>query len=68
MDVSTTAFRIVRHLTEKQDDTHRTITARAAGRVGGAARAERLSATERHNIAVKANRARQDKREASRIP
>jgi len=59
MDLNKNAFRIVQSLTDdKQKDTPRTVAARAAGKSGGRARAELLTAAERHNIAVKANRAR----------
>lgn len=67
MDLNTTAFHIVRNLTEKKEDSNRTIAARTAGKVGGAARAKRLTAAQRHDIAVAANKALREKRQASRI-
>jgi len=62
MDLNRNAFRIVLSLTEeKKEDGSRTVVARAAGRVGGPARAKALTATRRREIAIIANRARWQK-------
>lgn len=59
MDLNSNAFRIVQTLTEKKkQDRPRALAARSAGKLGGPARAKRLSAEQRHEIALKANRAR----------
>ena len=58
MDVNQTAFRIVRSLTEGKKDNPRTAAARTAGKLGGPARAKRLTKAERTAIAVKASNAR----------
>jgi hypothetical protein len=59
MDLNRNAFRIVRSLTEENEkESNRTVAARAGGRIGGPARARRLSPEQRREIAMKANRAR----------
>lgn len=58
MDVNVSAFRIVRHLTTENKDEKRSVAARAGGKAGGHARAAKLTAEQRKEIAVKANRAR----------
>jgi hypothetical protein len=63
MDLNANAFRIVQHLTtnEKKEDK-RVAAARRGGRAGGPARALKLTAEQRREIAVKANEARWQKR------
>jgi hypothetical protein len=54
VDLNVTAFRIVQHLTdEDKKEDPRSVSARAAGRLGGPARAKRLTPAERKAIAVK---------------
>lgn len=58
MDLNVTAFRIVKSLTTETKDDKRISAARAGGAVGGPARAKKLTAEQRREIALKANRAR----------
>lgn len=59
MDLNVTAFRIVQQLTsEKKEDKPVSAMRRAAGRIGGPARAAKLTPEQRREIAVKANKAR----------
>ena len=58
MDLNTNAFRIVKSLTTEEKETPRVAAARSAGRIGGPARAKRLTPSERRAIAIKASRAR----------
>jgi hypothetical protein len=58
MDLNVNAFRIVKNLTTENKDDKRTSAARAGGSVGGPARARKLTAEQRREIALKANRAR----------
>jgi hypothetical protein len=59
MDLNVSAFRIVQQLTtEKKEDKSVSATRRAAGRIGGPARAAKLTPEQRKEIAVKANKAR----------
>lgn len=59
MDLNKNAFRIVRSLTEEKEvESPRKVSASQAGKAGGRARANRLTSSERHDIAVKASRAR----------
>lgn len=67
MDLNTNAFRIVQHLTAENKDTKRTADARAGGVLGGPARALKLSAERRREIAVKANKARWKKKQARKL-
>jgi hypothetical protein len=63
MDLNVTAFRIVQRLTEAENkEDKRTIAGRVGGRVGGPARARKLTAERRKEIADKANKARWAKR------
>lgn len=61
MDLNTNAFRIVQHLTEETKEKARSVASRIAGRVGGPARASKLTPERRRAIAVEANKARWDK-------
>ena len=58
MDLNTTAFRIVKSLTDDKKGSKRTLAARAAGLVGGKARAAKLSKERQKEIAVHANQSR----------
>ena len=58
MDLNVSAFRVVQHLTTEKKDDKRSVAARAGGKIGGPARAAKLTAVERRSIAIKANRAR----------
>lgn len=58
MDLNVSAFRIVRQLTTENKDLKRSSAGRTAGKVGGPARAAKLTPERRKEIAVKANRAR----------
>ena len=59
MDLNVSAFHIVRQLTtEDEKEGKRSIAARAGGKVGGPARARKLTPDERKEIATKANQAR----------
>lgn len=58
IDLNTNAFRIVKSLTGENKEDPRVTTARSAGRVGGRARANKLTAGQRRDIAIKANAAR----------
>jgi hypothetical protein len=58
MDLNVTAFRIVRQLTTENKEDKRSTAGRAGGKVGGPARALKLTADERKKIAEKANKAR----------
>jgi hypothetical protein len=63
MDLNVTAFRIVKQLTTENKEEKPVSTARrAAGRIGGPARAAKLTPEQRKEIAVKANKARWQKR------
>lgn len=61
MDLNVNAFRIVRELTAEKKEDKRVVAARAGGRAGGPARAVKLTAQERKDIAVRANKARWNK-------
>lgn len=63
MDLNVSAFRIVQQLTTENKDDKRVVAARAAGRVGGPARALKLTPQRRKEIAVKANKARWKRKE-----
>jgi hypothetical protein len=58
MDLNVNAFRIVQLLTTENHEDKRSSAARVAGKVGGPARANRLTPERRKEIAKKANRAR----------
>jgi hypothetical protein len=58
MDLNVNAFRIVRDLTTENKQDKRVLAARSGGRVGGPARAAKLTAQQRKDIAIKANKAR----------
>lgn len=58
MDVNVRAFRIVQNLTTEKKEDKRAKAARAGGTAGGPARARKLTAERRTEIAKKANRAR----------
>ena len=58
MDLNTNAFRIVQHLTEEKKEDGRSVAGRIAGKVGGPARARKLSPERRKAIAIEANKAR----------
>jgi hypothetical protein len=62
MDLNSNAFRIVNTITTEKKDDKRSSAARAAGVVGGPARARKLTAEQRREIALKANRARWKKK------
>ena len=62
MDLNVSAFRIVKNLTTENKDDKRSSAARAGGNIGGPARAKKLTAEQRLEIAVKANRARWNKK------
>lgn len=62
MDLNVNAFRIVQDLASEKKEDKRTSAARVGGRSGGPARAAKLTAQERKNIAIKANAARWRKR------
>jgi len=58
MDLNVKAFRIVQSLTNENKYHKRSSAARTAGTVGGPARARKLTAEQRKQIAMKANEAR----------
>jgi hypothetical protein len=58
MDLNVTAFRIVQKLTTENKEDKRSSSGRAGGKVGGPARAEKLTPERRKEIATKANQAR----------
>jgi hypothetical protein len=58
MDLNVNAFRIVATITSEKKDDKRSSAARAAGVLGGPARARKLTPEQRKEIAVKANKAR----------
>ena len=58
MDLNVSAFRIVQKLTTENKDDKRSSAGRAGGKVGGPARALKLTPEERKAISVKANKAR----------
>jgi len=62
MDLNTSAFRIVQHLTTENKEDNRSNAARAGGRIGGPARALKLTPERRIQIAIKANKARWKKK------
>jgi len=64
MDLNVNAFRIVQKLTDENKENKRVAAARVAGRVGGPARANKLTPAERTEIAIKANKARWKRRDA----
>jgi hypothetical protein len=66
MDLNVNAFRIVQRLTTETKEDNKSVAARVAGQMGGPARAARLTPERRKEIAIKANKARWKKREASR--
>jgi len=63
MDLNVNAFRIVNTLTTEKKDDKRSSASRIGGVVGGPARARKLTAERRREIAVKANRARWKRKE-----
>jgi hypothetical protein len=64
MDLNINAFRIVNTITTEKKDDKRSSAARAGGSVGGPARARKLTAEQRREIALKANRARWEKKKS----
>ena len=58
MDLNVSAFRIVQQLTTEKKENKRSSAARTGGRVGGPARAAKLTSEQRKEISVKANKAR----------
>jgi hypothetical protein len=58
MDLNVSAFRIVKTLTTENKDDKRSFAARAGGKIGGPARARKLTPERRKEIATKANKAR----------
>ncbi len=58
MDLNKRAFEIVRSLTSEKSETQRSVANRNAGKRGGPARAQALSAERRKEIALHANRVR----------
>ena len=61
MDMTTTAFKVLQTVITEADEgkgKRRSDSARVAGRVGGTARAKKLTPAERRAIAAKANKAR----------
>ncbi len=58
MDLNVSAFRIVQSLTTENKDDKKSSAARAAGKIGGLARARKLTPERRKEIAANANRAR----------
>ncbi len=62
MDLNVAAFRIVQGLTTDKKEDKRVSAARAGGRIGGPARAAKLTTERRRAIALKANAARWTKR------
>ncbi|MGB6943398.1 MAG: hypothetical protein WBE37_13440 [Bryobacteraceae bacterium] len=58
MDLNVNAFRIVNTITTEKKDDKRSSAASAGGAVGGPARARKLTAEQRREIAIKANKAR----------
>jgi|HubBroStandDraft_4_1064222.scaffolds.fasta_scaffold82043_2 hypothetical protein len=62
MDLNVNAFRIVQKLSAETKEDGRTSAARLAGRVGGPARALKLTPERRREIAMKANKARWKKK------
>jgi hypothetical protein len=65
MDLNANAFRIVNTITTENKDDKRSLAARAGGAVGGPARARKLTAEQRREIAIKANKARWKRKEVS---
>jgi hypothetical protein len=63
MDLNANAFRIVKSLTTENKDDKRSSAAAVGGAVGGPARARKLTAERRKEIAVKANQARWKRKE-----
>ena len=61
MDLNVTAFRIVNNLTTEKKEDKRVSAGRAGGKVGGPARARKLTPEQRTEIASKANVARWEK-------
>ena len=58
MDLNVSAFRIVQKLTAETKENKRSSTARSGGKLGGPARASKLTPERRREIAMNANRAR----------
>ena len=58
MDLNVTAFRIVQKATDENKREGKISAGQAGGRVGGPARAKKLSAEQRKEIALKASHAR----------
>lgn len=67
MDLNTSAFRIVQQTTSENEDGKRTLAARSGGKVGGPARATKISSVRRKEIAVIASRARWDRKETEKL-
>jgi hypothetical protein len=62
MDLNVSAFRIVQQITTDNKEDKKTSAARVAGKIGGPARARKLTPERRREIAAKANEARWSKR------
>ncbi|HTW66294.1 MAG TPA: hypothetical protein VME17_16845 [Bryobacteraceae bacterium] len=62
MDLNVNALRIVNTLTTEKKDDKRSVAAKIGGAAGGPARARKLTAEQRQQIALKANRARWKKK------
>lgn len=58
MDLNSNAFRIVQSLTQEKPNNSKADSARAAGKIGGRTRANRLTSEERRAIAIKGSQAR----------
>jgi hypothetical protein len=59
MDLNVNAFRIVKHLTEENsEEKRRSATKQIGGKLGGPARAKKLTPERRREIAIKASKAR----------
>jgi hypothetical protein len=65
VDLNTNAFRIVNTLTTENKNDKRSAAARAGGKVGGRARAMKLTSAERRVIALRANKARWAKKHSA---
>jgi len=63
MDLNANAFRIVNTLTTENKDDKRIVAGRAGGVIGGPARARKLTAKRRREIAIAANKARWKRKE-----
>ena len=63
MDLNVSAFRIVKSVTTEKETDKRSLAAKAGGRIGGPARANKLTPERRREIAVVANKARWNREE-----